>query len=284
MSERHSAPDLTYKAASALLSRLGKRDDIVLVGGQAVNFWAEQYIEQQQVPELLRDAPYTSKDIDFCADRKAVEQCAMSLGLTPFMPSSDSFDPLNAGKIVIEDAAGIARDIDFVTHPFGLDAQDVRRTSLSAQLLDDEGNPTETQFRVIQPVLLMMSRVHNVVGLPNQYDNPRGLKQLRASIICAREFLIQLLKSDLEKPARALAEKIFHFCISDQNGRSIFEDKGIDPFDAVPLHPGYCEKFRITRYPQMKERLASRRARIARSRDLRKRQKDAATLRRSQVD
>jgi hypothetical protein len=42
-----------------------------------VNFWAHVY--EGRVPTVARDAPFTSKDIDFCGDQRSVRICAERL-------------------------------------------------------------------------------------------------------------------------------------------------------------------------------------------------------------
>lgn len=71
--------DLAYIDVRPVLAKvadLGR--ELVLVGGQAVNFWASFY--QRRVPALEQEAPFTSKDIDFCGDRRSVGLCAERLG------------------------------------------------------------------------------------------------------------------------------------------------------------------------------------------------------------
>jgi hypothetical protein len=70
------AGGFAYQQVEPLLRRLGSVD-LVLVGGQAVNFCAETYLPR--VAELAASAPYTGKDIDFCGDRKAVSDCARGI-------------------------------------------------------------------------------------------------------------------------------------------------------------------------------------------------------------
>ena len=59
--------ELSYVDVRPVLAKIADLErDLVLVGGQAVNFWASYY--ERRVPELAREAPFTSKDIDFCGD------------------------------------------------------------------------------------------------------------------------------------------------------------------------------------------------------------------------
>ena len=102
----------TYRDIAPLLAKLSDVA-IVLVGGQAVGFWVELYAHR--VPELLRDAPYTSKDIDFCGDRRAVLDCvrqtAEGVDVLPAhsvlasLPIQLATAP-NSGLFVLQDALG----------------------------------------------------------------------------------------------------------------------------------------------------------------------------------
>lgn len=251
---------LSYRDVEAMLIRLGdSTSGVVLVGGQAVNFWAEHYLPQ--AAELAIHAPYTSKDIDFCGTRAAVADCARRLGGRAVLPID--FDPTpNSGQVVFMDDTGIERIIDFLVHPFGLGASDVLRTSLPVEVLDDKGNPTGARFRVMHPERCMESRIHNVVGLPG-YDTPRSLAQLRASVVCAREFLRDLLAAGRVRPSLDLAERIFHLCHGHPRGREIYGRHDVDPFSAVFPDPRLPAAFNDVRYPQMMAQLAARRTRRA---------------------
>lgn len=247
---------LTYRDIEAMLIRLGdSTSDIVLVGGQAVNFWAEQYIKR--IPELSAHAPYASKDIDFCGTRTAVIACAQRLGGRALLPTG--FDPTpNSGQVVFADTTGTTHVIDFLSQPFGLDAADVLRTSIPVDVLNNLGQKTGARFRVMHPERCMESRIHNIAGLPG-YDSERALAQLRAMVLCTREFLRDLLSAGRIRPALALIERIFHVSCDQKHGRTVCERYGIDPFSAVTQDARLPAEFNDLRYPQMVSRLAARR-------------------------
>jgi hypothetical protein len=153
--------DLVYVDVRPILAKvadLGR--ELVLVGGQAVNFWASYY--EPRVPELAREAPFTSKDIDFCGDQRAVGICAERLGGTPRTSTFDDATP-NSGTVVFVDGVGVTRTLDVVSAPYGLDAAEVRETALPVEILDDAGASSGVGFYVMHPVLCMESRIHNVV-------------------------------------------------------------------------------------------------------------------------
>lgn len=57
----------------------------VLIGGQAVNYWAERYASVE--PQLEKLRPFTSQDIDFKGNRADVQRIARLLELNPSYPS-----------------------------------------------------------------------------------------------------------------------------------------------------------------------------------------------------
>ena len=249
---------LSYRDVEVMLTRLGDgTSNIVLVGGQAVNFWAEQYMER--APELKAHAPYASKDIDFCGDRASVVECARRLGGRAVLPVD--FDPTpNSGQVIFMDDAGEQHVIDFLKQPFGLDMADVLRTSLPVEVLDNAGLPTMARFRVMHPERCMESRIHNVIGLPG-YNTDRALAQLRATVVVTREFLSDLLTAGHVRPVLDLAERIFRLCHDHPRGRAVYDRYGVDPFSAVSPDPRLPSEFNKIRYPQMATRLAARRER-----------------------
>jgi hypothetical protein len=109
----------------------------------------------------------------------------------------------------------------------------------------------------------MESCVHNVVGLAGQYDTERGRKQLRASILFAREFMRDVLEGRIESedPVRTvmkLNERIFRFCTRDRHAKEIYLSRDIDPAAAIVDDARFPPAFRDKRLPQMRELLAAR--------------------------
>jgi hypothetical protein len=253
--------DLAYVDVRPVLAKIADLErELVLVGGQAVNFWASFY--QRRVPALAREAPFTSKDIDFCGDKRTVRVCAERLGGTPRVATFDDATP-NNGTVVFVDAAGITRTLDIVSAPFGLEAAEVHDTAVPVELADDAGVSTGVHFYVMHPVLCMESRAHNVVGLPGSYDTLQGRKQLRLSVVFARAFLLDVLDGgiDAEDAVRTvlkLNERIFRFCTRDRHAKELYQARGVDPAEALVDDARLPTAFRERRLPQMREQLAAR--------------------------
>jgi hypothetical protein len=152
-------------------------------------------------------------------------------------------------------------DIDFIDQPHGLRAREVYRMAVPVRVLDDRGRSTSVTFLVMQPVLVMESRVHNTMGLPG-YRSPHSLQQLSASVACAGEYLRGLLDAGEVRAVLRLNERIFTFCLKDRDGRLVAAKLGVDPFTAVEADDDRLPaRFREIRFPQMQRELAARRVR-----------------------
>ena len=254
--------DLGYVEIRPILAKLADLDrDLVLVGGQAVNFWA--FVYEGRVPALAQAGPFASRDVDFCGDRRTVRLCAQRLGGRARVSTLDDATP-NSGTVVFVDSAGVRRSLDILSAPFGLSASEVRDTAIAVDILDDAGKSTGVRFHVMHPVLSMESRVHNVAGLADAYDTERGRTQLRASIICAHEFMRDVLDGgfELDNPQRTvlkLNERVFRFCMHHRHAQELRRrHPDIDPARGILDDRRLPKAFHEKRLAQMRELLATR--------------------------
>jgi len=82
-------PPLTAARVRELLDKLAPaKDQLVLIGGQALSLWAERYGD---APELRESGPHTSKDIDFYGKSDQEERCAALLGGTYYSSSTRKY-------------------------------------------------------------------------------------------------------------------------------------------------------------------------------------------------
>ena len=254
------APPLTYKKTARVLTKLAGVGEIVLVGGQAVNFWAGMY--EQTTPELADNGPYTSKDIDFAGSKEAVKECAVRLGGRAKLATFDDMNTPSTGLVLFVDEDGYERQIDFLGIVAGVDDNELFETSILATILDENGQAAGS-FRVMHPEQCLRSRVYNVANLG--YDHAHGLNQLRAAILCAREFT-----REHHATARELLkfnEKIIRMA-SWGDGVRVYVRHGIDVMTAVVDADELPENFRTLRLPFAKA--AVERARMkARAAELR---------------
>lgn len=251
-----------------VLAPLSEDKRIILVGGQAVAWWAR--FLKPKVPGLPLVNVLASKDLDFEGGVTAAKKAAELLDAQLRIPGLDDHTP-ETGVIVFRDADGVARELDFIDQPAGLRAQDVRDTAVLMEI-PSRGRARPTPFWVMHPERCMESRIYNVHRLPGR-KTALGLDQLRMSVACAREWTLRILDDgDVPAPARMRAalrlnERVFRKCLEDRGFRAILLDHEVDPFAAVvDDHPLIPDRFRQQRLPQMQEQLTDRRRRDQRNR------------------
>jgi hypothetical protein len=254
---RDSAPPLRYDEAERTVAQLDEVvDEIVLVGGQGQGFWVGQYADT--VPELQADlaahGPLTSRDIDFLGSRAAAERCAQRLAGRLQVADIDHATP-NPLVVHYTDGRGHLRLIDFLSALHGIRrTADVYDTAVVVDFLAPDLAAAGRHFRVGHPVLLMESRISNVVDL-RKYQTEHGRRQARAAILCAREYARRRIEAGAVKEVCRMYERIFRFR-SSPTGRTAAGREGLDAFAAILVDPGLPESFRTIRYSQMQRELA----------------------------
>jgi hypothetical protein len=265
-------PPLSREEVGRVLGRLEELTDqgrTVVIGGQAVYFWA--YYFSRQRPTLLQGAPPTSADFDVCGDSDTVLRAAELLGGEALFPDPHHLTP-NAGIVQFQDADGHERILDVITSPFGLNKRDVVEEAV--HVLYESPGSEPVHFWVMNPVHCMQSRVKNVIGLKQR--SRHSLRQLRVSIPCAREFLRTLLAQeqvDLAARRRRVMvwnQRIYRFARSDREAQALFRDLGIDPFAAVLAEDErLSQEFLRQGYNRWKADIDGRRSRAKRARERR---------------
>ncbi len=255
-------PPLAYEEVQRILTQLEPLTAsraIVLVGGQAVAFWTR--FLQERSSEIAALAPLASKDIDFEGSARAVQRTAELLAGQIRLAKMDDNSP-NTGIVLFVDADGIEREIDFIDQPLGLRARDIRDTAVRLLVSGDQTG-REIPVWVMHPERCMESRIYNAQIL--RKTGTLAMRQLRASVICAREWSRYLLDTDPSRETvRAVLrinERIFRKCLSDLHFRDAQVGLEIRPFAAVLAdHRALPAQFRERRYPQMRKQLEDRRA------------------------
>ena len=126
-----------------MLQQLGDlTSKIVLVGGQALAFWANHYADR-----IRPTGPVNSKDIDFCGFTDAVEIAAERLGGTFQIPEPFSNTP-NTGLVAFKDRRGQERRMDFLGDVYGLDSKEVIEWAIEVEVPVVGG---DIAFKVMHP-------------------------------------------------------------------------------------------------------------------------------------
>jgi hypothetical protein len=163
----------------------------VLIGGQAVNYWAESYLAKE--PELRKHAPFTSGDIDFRGDRDDVRHIASQLKLPAVFPGKVSMTAL-AGAIPFQ-IGRQSSNIEVVRLIPGVSVATVDAMAVGAEL-------GGRQIRVLDPISLLLCKV-NLALTVSQTDR-QDVEHLKILVYCVRGFLRDALQTveDGNAPAK----------------------------------------------------------------------------------
>jgi len=190
--DEDAEPHLTAEEVQTLLGFV-QRFNPVIVGGQAVNIWAELYHGMDE--ELDGLGELTSKDLDFYHNREAERALANSLddGLLE-IPSGDNHTPNAAvvkGKLGNRDIV-----VDFLAQIKGVEGKSLLENSIT---FADAENPEGISVTLMHPLDCVRSRLSNINMLGRRSDH--SLRQAVASLLILECYIEDQL-SDLEnKPA-----------------------------------------------------------------------------------
>lgn len=152
----------------------------VLIGGQAVNYWAERYLGAE--PALKKHLPFTSEDIDFCGGRKDVEYIARQLNRPPVFPPKVAMTAL-AGAIPFQ-IGETNTTIEIVRSIPGVTARDVE-----ALAVEMEWN--RKVIRVLDPISLLICKIE--LALTVSQAKRQDIAHLKILLLCVCEFLREML-------------------------------------------------------------------------------------------
>lgn len=151
----------------------------ILIGGQAVNYWAERYFNFE--PDLQHLLPFTSEDIDFKGERKDVQLIAEQLGLIPRYPHKVEMTVL-AGFIEFR-VGDLKSNIEVVRKIPGVPY---------AETLAIEAEWQGRKIRVLDPISLFASKLE--LAATTSQEKRRDLEHLRILVPCVRAFLREFLE------------------------------------------------------------------------------------------
>lgn len=167
---------LAKEDVQRLLSVVGDR--AVLVGGQAVAWWAEFYSRQGRLRSVQRPTDlYVSIDADFVPGslddiRAFIADVAAQLRGTG--THKFPFTSLLVGSVAYQDSQGCRRSVEFLKTLYGIKKRDVLDGAIPFEAED------LPRIFVVAPIFLTESRVANLIELP-AYQNPREILQARVA-------------------------------------------------------------------------------------------------------
>ncbi|MEI8291848.1 MAG: hypothetical protein WCH99_20455 [Verrucomicrobiota bacterium] len=153
----------------------------ILIGGQAVNYWADRYLATES--DLQKHLPFTSEDIDFRGNREDVRYIAEQLKLVPAFPHKIAMTAL-AGAIPVrvgaeETSIEIVRSIPGVT-------------AALVETLAVEMAWQGKIIRVLDPISLLICKIELALTVSQQ--KRQDVEHLKILFFCARGFLREWLQ------------------------------------------------------------------------------------------
>jgi hypothetical protein len=157
----------------------------LVVGGQAVNFWAEAFEDEE--PELRAYRPFTSADLDL---HRLTSSAQDALGViskaveAPKHPFGKAFT-IVSHTFLIEAKTGRLLHVDHLKMVLGLRPAEVKRGTM---IIEFAG----VRIWILNPIICLKAKLHNVSAL-----NQRGRqdeKHVRILIFCIRAFLRRLIR------------------------------------------------------------------------------------------
>lgn len=228
---------------------------MVLIGGQALAFWASFY-------RTPAPATAVTKDVDLLGTRDDLQRLALGLDATAILPHPRA-QTLLVGQIVKELPGGDYINIDVMRSVYG----GIAAKTLSANAVSADS--PAGRFRVMHPLDILQGRLDNVHGLPAKRDE-HGIAQMRLAINIAREFIRDLASREAAASPHSRRPVVLrHFsriermALSDA-GRKVARRHGIHVADAIEPSPAlHMEAFAAKKLPELLKLMSTgRRAEI----------------------
>lgn len=211
---------------------------LVLVGGQALNAWAEIYLHDQ-----FHLYPFASKDLDFLAtDMKVMERLA-AIWNGSYIANKEICST-HAGIVTITNMQNIIQ-ADIMSAVHGLSNNEIRKKVIKIE-------HDNFQCNIMHPIHCLITRLENIVGLRRR--DKHSVRQLNIAIKMVHSRIISFLNEDCQREAFNEIKMIFNYLKRSKAKRQdIYNLFQIDLFDSIPcdhkLGKNYIEKH----YPQMKQ-------------------------------
>lgn len=195
-----------------LASVLKLEDGAFIVGGQAVNLWAERYAPN--CPELAYYAPFTSKDLDYFGYAAAAQKLAEALGGEAIYPDLNDHTPQSA--LVCATVDGRALQIDFLSHVIGIQPIELQSQAVELRVPLNNGEGY-LDIPVMHPLHCLQSKVTNYVKLDRKDD--AAMRQLGAAPIILEKYIKEMLQiSEIREVVRTI-QRLYYFLHKHEAGR-----------------------------------------------------------------
>jgi hypothetical protein len=243
---------------------------MILIGGQALSFWAGHYLIRADPIAITRDVDFLiptprsigalrGRDVDFLESKDEVKRLAAALQGHAKFPHERAMTAL-VGQVVKDLPGGHYVNIDVLFRVHG----DVTTDAIEKRAVDVE--LPAGRFRVMHPLDVLQGRLENVYSLAEKQDD-HGLVQLELAIPIARAFLLDVASQDT-RSARPIVlghiSRIESMAASDA-GRKVAKRHCLHVADAIDPQPvTHVKAFMAKKLPQLLSLMSpSRRAELS---------------------
>lgn len=220
--------------------------DAVLVGGQAVAFWASFF--NVPVPPAL--GSYVTKDSDFLGNRADVTRIASGTQGAALYPHQRGITAL-VGQVRIDLSQVEYLNIDVLHRIVGFDDSDSIRKRAQEVALG------RARFKAMHPLDCLKSRLENLHKVAEKKSGAGAAQAELAARIVGR-YIETMLEAGKERLALKAIESVAKMAFGPA-GRFAFGSFGIDVLEAVPVKRISNRKFLDVRWPQIDAQAAARR-------------------------
>ena len=246
------------KDLTKVLESLPEDDNTILIGGQALNVWAEYYSELDAA--LTTHSPFFSNDIDFLGDKQAATALHDAWKGTIKIPDMDTHTAMTA-KLTFKLEDGRPVNVDFLEVMIGVDNYHIRKEALKINT-----PPSQKSILVLHPAHCLASRIYNTYGILDRrtrYPGDHHVKRTRLAVKILNHNLTDLFKKNDERASRQ-AYRFIEYTASlscEDPAKRAFHLDNIDVLDAIPRNPelGISEKFLTERLPRIQTHVALKR-------------------------
>jgi len=242
--------------------------DLILVGGQALAFWAGHY----DVPEPDDLGPAVSRDVDFftsdAANSAPLRAFARVIGGRSIVQEMEAITAL-VGSAVAPAEDGGTYNVDLLHQVIGLDRAEIEAHAVEVPLAD-----STARIRVMHPVHVLQSRSANLHKLASK-QNEIGCKQLALAISVARAYLEDRIAAieglhglgerQRERKVLSAISRVLDYTAGDAARKNAMR-YGLHLADAIPAWRIDSPAFWEQQWPHLRERMSPEYARSCEAR------------------
>lgn len=248
MTERQHEVALTPKEVEAILGQAGQT---LLVGGQALAFWANYY-NVEPVGEL---STKITSDADFLGTAGDAKRLGEVTGWKVWLATMDDAGSGQTAKVTKLLPGGGVKQVDYLSGIVGLDSERIQARAVQATL------PSGATIRLLHPLDVLESRLRNLHLLSDK-RNPIGVAQARLAIEVVERYISAAI-DDGERTALDAVERVVKIAL-DKALVAVAEDYGLDLLLAIPSTRFGNRAFQEKRWPQVQDLVVEARRKYAR--------------------